>query len=698
MIGISSRSAGVLLLPKTGTDKYSVLDVVGGEEQDPVEAKYLYSAVRDWEEIGGPDADSLLKIASREYWLAQTVSLLRLAIGGLEESLEKEVLEHVEELLGTRVSSEETLDRLLVAPLHEHCLPNKLAKSALSKGFSVVASVLDELADLQPLLHRLTDIWLSLDEALFSGFSESKEMIWVTLVEKHGVKQYLNINCRKDFITKWNLLAFDFPTPQSKSGIVSLGNEISCLLFPHEVKEIEIKSLQTEVFESESYDQMNYVERSHENYKKIEKQIAVIAHAVSEGRDTNAKKFLRQLIKEQTSLHGGESYAVKTLCNIAQRCADMFRTDFEIICLDEARRLDPYDGWTLIQYGDHLKRVEDYDRAIESFKKAEKLGESDVAKSSIADVYTHAGNFARAILVYEAIPNYQDKPEVLMGIADNLRKMGDFEKSEAAYIELIQIVQERLTESNDNEIRAQVGIAEIAKQRGKLKEALQKYCEILKRKELDDRNRLFYKLGMCNVLKLMDRFSDAFPIVDEVIQEYPFFMQARFIRGSILGLIGRELEGLKDLPESSMCRSWHEWLRCYYRGILLFKLKRYEEAKKNLVDELANAVASGEDKSILRMAAALWFLREDGEVSDADKILSKIPDLNNCHVQYLSLVLKLHSAARREDAVMMHFLKKQISELQVVNATLEKAIVAIDKRNFVLALNYESDAFLKLAA
>jgi hypothetical protein len=236
MIGVSSSSAGVLL-PKPGTGEYTVLDVVGGREQDPVEAQYLYSAAQDWEEIEGSDAKALLEIATREYWLERTVSLLRLAIGGLEKPLEKRVLEHVEEILGSHVSSEKVLDRLLVAPLADPRSPLTPAKSALSYGFSAVASILDELAELQPLLHRLTDLWLGLAETAFSDFPESMEMIWATLVEKCGMKQFLKAGSRRDFTAKWNLLAFHFSAPQSRSGVVTLGKELSRRLFPSEEQE-----------------------------------------------------------------------------------------------------------------------------------------------------------------------------------------------------------------------------------------------------------------------------------------------------------------------------------------------------------------------------------------------------------------------------------------------------------------------------
>lgn len=697
MIGKSSSSAGVLLLPKPGTGEYIVLDVVGGKEQDPVEAQYLYSAARDWEEIEGTDTSALLEIATREYWLERTVSLLRLTIAGLESSLEKRVLEHVEEILGSRVPSEKVLDRLLVAPLADQSSSIALAHSALSYGFAAAASILDELVDLQPLLRRLTDLWLGLAETAFSYFSESKQRIWATIVEKGEMKQLLGARSRREFTAKWNLLVFQFPTPQSRSGIQTLGEELSHRLFPSKGQDSIITAPLPEEEEPASPDDVERGLSVYETFKRVEKQIAAIAQAVSQGHDAKAEKFLRELIRDQTSFLGGESYAVKSLCNIAQLCADMFRMDFEVVCLEKAIKLDPLDAWTLIQYGDHLKRVQNYDEALISFEKAGQLGESVVAKSSAADVYSQQGDYERAILTYKDIPNFHDEPRVLTAIADNLRKMGRMEDAQDVYNKLINSAQQGLLEFSSSSIRAQAGIAEIAKTQGKLEDALLDYRGILAREDVDDRDRLFYRLGLCNVLKLMEKFDEAYSVVDEVIQGFPFLMQARFVRGSILGLIGNALEGLKDLPETSGSRSWQEWLRRYYRGLLLLKLERYGDAKKNLVEELPKAIASGEDKAVLRMAAALWFLSND-ETPEADGILSQIPDLYDCHLQYLSLVLKLHSATRREDLAVIDSLRKQIAGLQVVDDRLGKALVALDERDFSHALVYETDALLKIAA
>lgn len=695
MIGLLSNSAGILSLRTPVTGEYAFLDLVEGKEKESVVAEYLYSAAQDWKEIQGLDANDLLKTATGEYWLSRTVSLLRIGIGGIERTLEKRVLENVEELLGSRVSSEKVLDHLLVAPLKDPSSPIALSKSALSYNFSAVASVLEELADLQQLLCRLTDLWLGLSQTMFSQLYESREVIWKTLVEKHGIRRLLGAANSHDFTTQWNLLTFHFPSSPSRSGLAKIGRELSLLLFPGTVHKEPIRL--TPRTESAPRDQLKQTTNIAQAFERAQKQIVAIAQAVSKGHDMKAEKYLRELIQEQTSFSGGENYAVKSLCNIAQRCADMFRTDFEVICIEEALQLSRFDPWTLVQYGDYLKRIGSYDEAVKIFRQAEELGERQVALSCIADVYSHQGEYAKAISTYESIPDINNTPSALTAIADNLRKMGRLEDAQVAYNKVISLAQQGLPQFVDHESRAQMGIAEVAKRQGKLEDALQNYRSILKQGVLNDQNRLFCKLGLCNILKLTEAYEEAYTIVDEVVQDYPFFMKARFSRGSILGLIGRELIGLEDLPERSGARSWQEWQRRYYRGLLLFKLKRYKDAKENLVEELSKVLASEEEKAILRMGAALCYLRED-EALKADEILSEIPDLFDCNVKYLSLVMKLHSATQKKDITTINALRARIAGLQVVDLRLEKIISALDERNFSLALDYETNALLKLAA
>ena len=97
------------------------------------------------------------------------------------------------------------------------------------------------------------------------------------------------------------------------------------------------------------------------------------------------------------------------------------------------------------------------------------------------------------------------------------------------------------------------------------------------------------------------------------------------------------------------------------------------------------------------MAAALCLLKEN-KLSETDSLLAEIPDLDDCHAQYLSLVFKLHLAAQKEDITTEESLIQQINALHVVDDNLVKAYQALIVRDFPRAFHYETDSLLKLAA
>lgn len=691
MTGIVSNSAGVLLLSGSRTDDYVIIDLIDGTKQTPHEAKYLYSAAEDWEVIDAKDAEELTQIACREYWIERVVSLLRITISGIEEDVESELLGHIEEQLGERVCCVDVANRLLVAPFKDSRQLERLVKIALSKGLSSLASLLQEVNELQPNLRRLSDRWLAID---FSDYYVAKETIWLAIITHGLIKRILLTNNREEFSKTWNLLMFYFEL-QYRGDVTTVGQKLAEQLFPQDYRNGALKALFEKEYEAVVDKYNEHGLKAEAALERVEKEIRAIEQAVSEGNDTKAERFLQDLISEQVLYSGGEERAVKSLCNIAQKCAAMFRTDFEAICLNKAMQIQPYDSWTLVQYGDHLKRMANYDKALEVLQRAREFGKSEedvvVSSSSIADVYSQQGFYEKAILVYQAISNWFDMPTVLTAIADNLRKMGDLKNAEVAYKGLIErcIYNPGFYES---ELRAQIGMAEIAKKQGRLADAFVTYRKIIDENKTNP-DMVFYKMGFVNILKLMQKYADAYSVLDEVVRDYPFFMQARFIRGSVLGLIGKEQEGLRDLPESSGSRCWGEWIRGYYRGLLLLKLDRHEDARKNLVDELTRAIASGEEKSILRMGAAFWYLKK-GENHQAEQLLSEVKDLHDYHTSYLLLVLKLHLAAQKKDTHLVDLLNKEIARLQISDGKLQKAVDAINQRNFALAAIYEADALL----
>jgi len=698
MIGMTSSSAGTIIFPEPGTKANIVYDLVEGQKKNSSSAQYIYSAAQDWREVEAENTNILIEKATEEYFVGRVVSLLRMVLSDLDESLAVRVCQEVEEIFETRpFTTQNALSRLLIAPLNNTASTVLLAKLALSNGFTVTALLLDQLMELQPLLKRLVSIWLELPKSLFSNFIETRELIWATLFEQCGMVKILKAASGEEFSNHWKLFSFHFTAPQSRSGMALLAREISQKLFSYESR----AKILTEAIAGSDKDKSHFTEEQWIDTAKYlemaKKQVDSIVHAVSQGNDVNAIKFLRELVTWQKELSDSKDHVVKSLCNIAQKCADMFRLDFEEKCLKISLDIKPHDAWTLIQYGDHFKRIGRYRDALKTLSKASLYGESAVVKSSEADVYSQQGSYYQSINTYKMIPDWDNKSEVLTAIADNLRRMGKLEEATSCYRAIIDKSEQGFLGLSFDLNRPLAGMAEIAKVKGDIKEASRIYKKILANNQIDERGFIYYKLGLCNVLKVQGKFEEAYKHADDIIQKYPFSSEARFIRGSILGLIGQVLEGLEDLPEGGTSQSWREWQRHYYRGLLLFKLDRFEEAKKALVDQYSNAIASGEQKSILRMGSALWYLKEN-DISSAATSLSELSELHDSHAQYLSLVLKLHCAAHNEDIDRINSLKREMSRFQVVDTNLKKAVRAIERKKFDLALSLEVDSLLRLAA
>ena len=692
MIGVFSRVTGILLLPKRGEEKYSVFDVSRVEECSTSEFRYSFSSAQDWEDIKGADSDEILKLSTNEYWLSRLVSYFQIVLQGIDKSLELEVFEYIEDNIGLRnVDIDKVLNRLLIAPLANSNSASKTAESAFSNGFSVTGSLLDNLISLQPLLHRLSDLWLGIDDVYFSSLVESKEDIWLMIVEKCNIKELLISQNILEFNNSWNLLMYHLDLPRSRVCIGRIGKVLSRgLNLEKNQDSVENLKVHKKKIKARSYKKAN------DPYLVVTKQIEAIIGAVSKGHDRKAEQYLNDLVNSQISDKNND-YAVKSLCNIAQRCADMFRLDFEFKCLSFACKISPYDSWALIQYGDHQKRKGNYKDALRFFREAISLSDKNsvIAESALADVFASKGKYEAAVSLYKRIPVYTEKIPVLTAIADIYRKMGEIEKAKNSYNKLLDLIRSHV--SNDGEERVLAGLAEIYKINGEFDKSEKLYERILEVSSVSAKDNLYYKLGLCNVLTLQDKFNKALNIIDSIIQEFPFFMRARCHQSSLLALLGEEQDALDKLSNIKVPDSVQEWRHSYYKGLLLMKLSRYDEARKLLVDKLAHAIQSDENKAQLRIGAVLSYL-ESGENCQANKILEKISDNNDLNLRYLSLVLQFHSATQEEDEKRMTTLRAKLRNIQIVDSRLGQSVVAIEKRKFKEALVFETEYLMKYVA
>jgi tetratricopeptide (TPR) repeat protein len=428
-------------------------------------------------------------------------------------------------------------------------------------------------------------------------------------------------------------------------------------------------------------------ERGEDPFKRTLRQIDGILQVVSEGHDAIALRYLRELLDYQRDQ---PDLAVKSLCNLAQQCKELYRSDFERTCLDEALALRPFDPYVLVQFGDHLKRAGQFDDAREALGRAVTVASPQgrvVAQASLAHSYALEREYETAERMFREIPNWERDVSIRTALADLWRVTGRTVHAEAAY-------QEILREWPDQS-RAVAGLAELAKREGDYLHAIELYQELLARTDMDRRSWVMWRLGLSHVFKLSGQLDDALRLVDEVVQEAPFNMDARVQRSALFGLLGEPLKGLLPQPVSENT-GVEEWLRQYVNGLLLCKLSRFEEARGELIERFQRTVLSTESEHLLRLGAALCFLSSSGLEEAAEQLRLAGPSVG-VFEGYVASVLRLHIAvAEREQATVSELLET-LERIREADPTTREAIDAIERRDFSTAVVREVDLLLMAA-
>lgn len=690
---VFSCKLGKAIVPQQKSSDFVVYDLARGCYSDnESEHRYLYS-VNDWAEALHPNTSDALNFACKQFWSERAACHLRTLIQIDDLELTHQVLMHVEDKIEEHAIATQITDALLVAPLKPDQIFKNLSAQALGQGLGSTAAILDTVTELQPLLRRLTEIWIEYSLSLDSEYQYNKSIFWNILTRSVGVSKLLESKNQNDFRHIWNLSIFYIKSRSDRITLTAAGREISCKLYSN-FQTYDVLELRDS---SEAAGAVELGPSSHTAFVRTGKQIDEILRLVERGQDRKAKKFIKRLKAEQLASSESKEYSLKSLCNLAQKCAEMFRADFESFCLEEALSITKDDSWTLIQYGNHLKRIGNYAGALAAIRKSYVMEPSHIAKTSEADVYTQQAKFEEALEIYTSIEDWDSDYIVRTAIGDTYRKKNDFYNALSIYNQLtVELDQSDNPSERDTYSRANIGIAEIYKKKGEYDKAIEIYQQVIGLPGLTKSTVTVYQLGLCNLLKLTGKYTEAFDISDQVIQENPFYVEARYIRASILGLLGQEKQGLKDLPDTPP-KSWKEWIRPYYRGILLLRLKRYSEARKALILSLKDPTISHEDKFIVRVASALSIINSR-DIREVEKLLDTKIDFQGCHNRHLVAVLKLHVASRKNEKRKFHKLRKALRAMSIKDNSINAAIVAISKRRYIDALKHETEAFLKIAA
>ena len=691
---IYSPTAGILVSAPPSGPAPDIYYLADRHEWSDLEGLYTLSAIQDWQVVNSDDADlrSVIQSCTSDYWLSRVQSLIICLIEGVSDPLALEVLERVEEALQAHCSVDGVLGRLLVAPLRDSRRVEALAALALSNGFSAVAALLDRLADLQPLLRRFVARWLELPATEFVDLPVSREEFWQRLTGDSLLTRLLQAADHAAFSSTWLGLARVESAVVGRRAILHLGNLLARVLFPTSVRRDRgVEHARDDDRIADELEQTSHREgfSGHAAYQRALKQVNAIAQAVAEGKDGTASRYLTQLIADQVQSSTREQL-VKSLCNIAQKCACMFRADFERQCLDRAMSIDSDDAWTLTQMGNHLKRVGEFEEAIKVLERAA-TGHASVAMSSIADVWCEKGDYSKAAEVYEGIPGWRDIVQVCTGLADIKRHTGKLSEALSEYEEILREWQWPGTD------RAMAGKAEIFKQWGRFDEAIAIYDSLIYSPAIEESNALVYRLAKCAVLKQANRLTDAYKLADDVVRATPFCMSARIQRSSLLALLGKEAEALASIPQGSVPPAFGTWITQYYRGLLLLKLERYQEAKELLVDRFESASLASDNRAILRLGAAfaLLCLNDFGLAAAA---LSEIGNVRDYYTEFVRHVLELHLCVVREDQERAAEIARQLRGAWESDETVMKVVDALQQKDFATAKRYELELLLRVAA
>jgi len=650
-------------------------------------AQYL-STVNDWTQFECTDLEKALQIKQEEYWINKGFAFSSALITGLSAHLEKEVLAELEELLQTRVKVGKLESLLLVAPIRKPDMISKLAVLAGELNLHAASALWNEVFDLQPLLNRFSSLWLNLPCDCFEGCEYSREELWQIFVINGVLSNLVKATDRASFMKPFAslLLANDLTTSLgTRKSISRIAGIIADSLYPQKhaaintVEEIDLEGAQKHKRKHKHQDG----EKSKLNALQ---QINAIAGVIAEGRDALAHKYLKDLIIHQVA-DGDVSHITKSLCNIAQRCADMFRIDFERECLLRALELNSSDSWTLIQWGDHLKRIGDYKSALEAFNQAVALTGDIVAHSAIADVYEMQGKHSQALETYKTISNWENLEYVRTAIGDSLRRAGKFDEANIEYDYALK---------RWGGYRAHAGKAEILRNKLQFSESLHIYSQLISQEFVDERSKVVYRSTISRLHKLMGNYSEAYRVSDSVVHDYPFYMRARVQRASVLGLMNRAQDGLSDIPESFTTTAYGQWVSYFVKGLLLLKLDRYAEAKELLTEKSKHILDSKEGVILLRLGAAVTYLATE-DYATASHEVEKSPASSNQYAEYLRQIMRLHIAASKSDEVTTKWIIEDLGKRADIGIEIDSIIRSINAKKWKDVIDLELQLCLRAA-
>jgi len=673
------------------TDEYRVVDVSTSEDTTDIPHSLLRN-INDWITIEAQEFSDVLTECKRLYYWQRAMIDAETCLLPIETPLCIELLTRIETSLRDYITMDDAQWALLCAPLINPDRATDLARLSIANGLNATALLFSTIVDHQPHLRRVASHWLELPVQLFEKLDGERSLLWISAARKGVIRQSLEANDSGSFRQRWQSLAFSEVNPGRRLAILEIASVLTGMIFPNVNDRPSDSKLAAERVADEALDNRKLTRKSQarsyrEQLSSALRQIETVTQLVSEGEDAKAKLFLRELVDAQTENEDDTKHAVKSLCNVAQQCSELFRTDFEYECLSTANALDPSDIWTKVQLANHYKSIGAFDKAIGLLWELLSTTSLEVVQKSLADAHSRMGKFNEAIEIYHQIPNWQDSADVRVMLANIRRKQGEYDLAEA---ELNAV-------ANDDEYwRVLASRAEIARHRGLLDSAEALYRQAIEAVSANEQSRLYYEVSLANVLKARGEFEAAFRILDRVRIARPFWMRVRVSVAAVSGLLGRADLAILELPVRKGSRAFNEWVYQYVRGALLMQLERFDEATQELELNWSIGSYDRDADTMLRLASAVSLLRRQSGVPKAKATLTKIVDNDDEIARYFRLALEYHIAVAEKNRQQIARLASQLSRIGF--RPILSIVEAIDRHDWRAVSRLQIQLLLRMAA
>ncbi|MBM3563829.1 MAG: tetratricopeptide repeat protein [Alphaproteobacteria bacterium] len=264
--------------------------------------------------------------------------------------------------------------------------------------------------------------------------------------------------------------------------------------------------------------------------------------------------------------HDANENVVHAWTGVAETLRDMGKFDDALVQYRALVERWPDDAGLRSGLASVLMEAGRYNDAIKEFNIALQYRGGIVAENGLATSYKLAGNFDRALEIYDSVLQYAPfSTATLCGRAEVFRANDDLTAALDAY----KLAVERVSHNP----RPFAGLGHVMEDLGWFEDARKVYSEGERRFPGDE----FIAVGSARLLRREHKFQEALKAFDELAGRFPFNRWVKWARGDVLRSMGHPEAALQAM--SSILEAWPDYSPAQTsKASLLIETGRYDEA------------------------------------------------------------------------------------------------------------------------